>query len=108
MGTNKETAKQAVKINKGSPVPGMNRRWVIGLLFFVVFLDLLGLGILIPVIPLNRKFFDDNELVSSLPIVVYSLCQFIVSTFSCSLFSFYSIDVSTSPNCGDDRSELIP
>lgn len=55
----------------------MTRRRVVGTLFLVIFLDLLGFGILIPVIPLYAKFFGANEFVGSLLIAVYSLFQFI-------------------------------
>ncbi|MFC4408341.1 MFS transporter [Haloarchaeobius iranensis] len=60
----------------GVPVPGMTRRRVVGTLFLVIFLDLLGFGILIPVIPLYAKFFGANEFVGSLLIATYSLFQF--------------------------------
>ena len=58
-------------------VPGMGRRRVIGTLFFIVFIDLLGFGILIPVIPLYAKFFGANEFVGSLLIATYSAFQFV-------------------------------
>jgi len=61
----------------GSPVPGMGRRRVLGTLFLIVFLDLLGFGILIPVIPLYAKAFGANEFVGSLLIATYSLFQFV-------------------------------
>ena len=57
-------------------VAGMGRRRVVGTLFLVVFIDLLGFGILIPVIPLYAKFFGANEFVGSLLIATYSLFQF--------------------------------
>jgi len=60
-----------------SPVPGTSRRRVVGTLFLVVFLDLVGFGILIPVIPLYAKFFGANEFVGSLLIATYSLFQFV-------------------------------
>jgi MFS family permease len=55
----------------------MNRRRVVGTLFLVVFIDLLGFGVLIPVIPLYAKFFGANEFVGSLLIATYSLFQFV-------------------------------
>ncbi len=61
----------------GVPVPGMTRRRVVRTLFLVVFLDLLGFGILIPVIPLYARFFGANEFVGSLLIATYSLFQFV-------------------------------
>ncbi|WP_369684153.1 MFS transporter [Haloarchaeobius sp. FL176] len=57
-------------------MPGMTRRRVVGTLFLIIFLDLLGFGILIPVIPLYAKFFGANEFVGSLLIATYSLFQF--------------------------------
>jgi MFS family permease len=58
-------------------LPGTSRRRVVGTLFLVVFIDLLGFGILIPVIPLYAKFFGANEFVGSLLIARYSLFQFV-------------------------------
>ncbi len=57
-------------------VAGLSRRRAIGTLFLIVFIDLLGFGILIPVIPLYAKFFGANEFVGSLLIATYSLFQF--------------------------------
>ncbi|WP_435347681.1 MFS transporter [Haloarchaeobius sp. HRN-SO-5] len=56
---------------------GKTRRRVVGTLFLVIFIDLLGFGILIPVIPLYAKFFGANEFVGSLLIATYSLFQFV-------------------------------
>jgi DHA1 family tetracycline resistance protein-like MFS transporter len=61
----------------GVPIPGMSRKRAIGTLFLVVFIDLLGFGILIPVIPLYAKFFGANEFIGSLLIATYSLFQFV-------------------------------
>ena len=58
-------------------LPNRNRRRVVGTLFLIVFIDLLGFGILIPVIPLYAKFFGANEFVGSLLIATYSLFQFV-------------------------------
>jgi MFS family permease len=63
--------------DEAAPIPGMTRRRAIGTLFLVVFIDLLGFGILIPVIPLYAKFFGANEFVGSLLIATYSLFQFL-------------------------------
>jgi DHA1 family tetracycline resistance protein-like MFS transporter len=57
-------------------VAGLSRRRAVGTLFLIVFIDLLGFGILIPVIPLYAKFFGANEFVGSLLIATYSLFQF--------------------------------
>ena len=58
-------------------IPAASRRRAVGTLFLVVFIDLLGFGILIPVIPLYAKFFGANEFVGSLLIATYSLFQFV-------------------------------
>ncbi|MFB6105279.1 MAG: MFS transporter [Halobacteriaceae archaeon] len=55
----------------------MGRRRVVATLFFIIFLDLLGFGILIPIIPLYAKFFGANEFVGSLLIATYSAFQFV-------------------------------
>src|SRR5210317_1539434 len=52
-----------------------NRRPV-AILFLIVFIDLVGFGLLIPVIPLYAKFFGANEFTGSLLIATYSLLQF--------------------------------
>ncbi|MFB6092243.1 MAG: MFS transporter [Haloquadratum sp.] len=54
-----------------------SRRRVVGTLFLVVFIDLLGFGILIPVIPLYAQAFGANEFVGSLLIATYSAFQFL-------------------------------
>jgi len=54
-----------------------NRGRIVGTLFLVVFIDLLGFGILIPVIPLYAQAFGANEFVGSLLIATYSLFQFV-------------------------------
>lgn len=77
MQDDQETSNSGTEPNEETPVPGMNRRRVVGILFFVVFIDLLGFGILIPVIPLYAKFFGANEFVGSLLIAIYSLFQFV-------------------------------
>lgn len=76
MSDNEKTLKPAAETDEEPPVPGMNRRRVVGILFLVVFIDLLGFGILVPVIPLYAKFFGANEFIGSLLIAVYSLFQF--------------------------------
>lgn len=77
MRDNQETSNPATEIGEGSPIPETNRQRIVGILFLVIFLDLLGFGILIPVIPLYAKFFGANEFIGSLLIAVYSLFQFI-------------------------------
>src|SRR5210317_2165644 len=55
-----------------------NRRPV-AILFLIVFIDLVGFGLLIPVIPLYAKFFGANEFTGSLLIATYSLLQFLAA-----------------------------
>ena len=55
-----------------------NRRPV-AILFLIVFIDLVGFGLLIPVIPLYAKFFGANEFTGSLLIATYSLFQFLAA-----------------------------
>jgi MFS family permease len=59
------------------PNADIDRRSALATLFLVVFIDLLGFGILIPVIPLYALSFGANEFVGSLLIAVYSLFQFV-------------------------------
>jgi len=55
-----------------------NRR-AVAILFLIVFIDLVGFGLLIPVIPLYAKFFGANEFTGSLLIATYSLLQFLAA-----------------------------
>jgi len=50
---------------------------VIGIVFGIVFVDLLGFGILIPVIPLYAESFGATEFTASLLIAAYSAFQFL-------------------------------
>jgi DHA1 family tetracycline resistance protein-like MFS transporter len=54
-----------------------NERRALATVFAVVFVDLLGFGILIPVIPLYARGFGANEFVASLLIATYSALQFV-------------------------------
>ncbi|MFC4550974.1 MULTISPECIES: MFS transporter [Halorussus] len=54
-----------------------NRGRALAVVFGVVFLDLLGFGILIPVIPLYALHFGASEFVGSLLIASYSATQFL-------------------------------
>lgn len=69
--------RQGESEERPDPLPGRSRRRVIGILFVIVFIDLLGFGILIPVIPLYAKFFGANEFIGSLLIATYSFFQFL-------------------------------
>jgi MFS family permease len=53
-----------------------NRRRAIATVFTVVFVDLLGFGILIPVIPLYARSFGADEFTASLLIAAFSVFQF--------------------------------
>ncbi|MFB6184990.1 MAG: MFS transporter [Haloarculaceae archaeon] len=56
-----------------------NRRRALLTLFVVVFVDLLGFGILIPVIPLYAEAYGASEFVGSLLIASYSGMQFLAA-----------------------------
>jgi DHA1 family tetracycline resistance protein-like MFS transporter len=53
------------------------RRRAIAVVFFVVFLDLLGFSIVIPILPFYTRFFGGNELVIGAVAATYSLTQFL-------------------------------
>lgn len=57
--------------------PIENRRRAIATLFGIVFIDLLGFGILIPIIPLYAEAFGANEFVVGLLLASYSATQFV-------------------------------
>jgi len=48
----------------------------IGIIFLTVFIDLVGFGIVIPVLPLYAKHFGANESINGLLVGVYSAAQF--------------------------------
>ncbi|WP_410765205.1 MFS transporter [Haloferax sp. DFSO60] len=56
-----------------------NPRRALGVVFVIVFVDLLGFGILIPVIPLYALSFGATEFVGSLLIASYSAMQFLAA-----------------------------
>lgn len=58
-------------------VPVANRRRALATVFAIVFVDLLGFGILIPIIPLYAESFGASEFVVGLLIASYSALQFI-------------------------------
>jgi len=49
----------------------------LGIIFLTVFIDLVGFGIVIPILPLYAKHFGANETVNGLLVGVYSLMQFV-------------------------------
>src|SRR6056297_1743444 len=54
-----------------------NPRRAMGVIFAIVFVDLLGFGILIPIIPLYAEHFGANEFVVGLLLASYSVMQFL-------------------------------
>lgn len=54
-----------------------NPRRALAVVFAIVFVDLLGFGILIPVIPLYAESFGANEFVIGLLLASYSITQFV-------------------------------
>jgi MFS family permease len=58
-----------------------NPRRALAVVFLVVFVDLVGFGILIPVIPLYALSFGATEFVGSLLIASYSATQFVAAPF---------------------------
>jgi MFS family permease len=58
-----------------------NSRRALAVVFGIVFIDLLGFGILIPVIPLYALSFGASEFVGSLLIASYSAFQFLAAPF---------------------------
>ena len=59
--------------------PVGNTRRALATVFFIVFVDLLGFGILIPVIPLYAESFGASEFVVGLLIASYSVTQFVAA-----------------------------
>lgn len=59
--------------------PVENRGRAIAVVFTVVFVDLLGFGILVPVIPLYAEAFGASEFVVGLLVASYSLAQFVAT-----------------------------
>ena len=51
----------------------------IGIIFLTIFIDLVGFGIVIPVLPLYAKHFGANETVNGLLVATYSAVQFFFS-----------------------------
>ena len=54
-----------------------NKKAQLGIIFLTVFIDLVGFGIVIPILPLYAKHFGANETVNGLLVGVYSLMQFV-------------------------------
>jgi len=62
-----------------------SRGRILGVVFAIVFVDLLGFGILIPVIPLYAESFGASEFVVGLLLASYSAMQFVAAPFLGSL-----------------------
>jgi DHA1 family tetracycline resistance protein-like MFS transporter len=54
-----------------------NKKAQLGIIFFTVFIDLIGFGIVIPILPLYAKHFGVNELVNGILVGSYSGMQFV-------------------------------
>jgi len=54
-----------------------NKKAQLGIICLTVFIDLIGFGIIIPILPLYAKHFGANEIVIGLLLGTYSLMQFI-------------------------------
>src|SRR5947208_14481362 len=49
------------------------------IIFFIVFMDLLGFGVIIPLMPIYARQFQASPLQVTLMFAIYSACQFIAS-----------------------------
>ena len=56
-----------------------NKTAQLGIIFLTVFIDLIGFGIVIPILPIYAQHFGANEMVIGLLLGTYSLMQFIFS-----------------------------
>lgn len=59
----------------------MNRKPAIGVIFFTTFLDLLGFGIIIPILPTFAEELGASDLEIGLIAAIYALMNFIFSSF---------------------------
>jgi MFS transporter, DHA1 family, tetracycline resistance protein len=64
-----------------APVPPSTNppRSALGIIFLIVLLDLMGFGIIIPLLPLYAKKFDASPLQVTVLFSIYSICQFLAS-----------------------------
>lgn len=56
-----------------------NKKAQLGIIFLTVFIDLIGFGIVIPILPIYAQHFGANETVIGLLLGTYSLMQFLFS-----------------------------
>ncbi len=52
---------------------------VMGIIFLIVFMDLLGFGVIIPLLPVYAKNYDASPLQVGLLFSIYSICQLVAS-----------------------------
>lgn len=57
----------------------MNKRSPLAIIFFTVFIDLVGFGIVIPILPLYAQYFGASPFVIGCLVGIYSLMQFIAA-----------------------------
>lgn len=76
MSTSTEAVPAAMKPAPASPKPS---RHALALIFATIFLDLLGIGILVPVIPFLVRRFDSDALTVGLLALSFSAAQFVAS-----------------------------
>jgi len=58
-----------------------NKKAQLGIIFLTIFIDLIGFGIVIPILPLYAKHFGANELTNGILVGIYSGMQFIFAPF---------------------------
>src|SRR5438045_5955367 len=61
-----------------TPAPPPPKR-ALRIIFFIVFMDLLGLRVIIPLMPIYARQFNASPLEVTLLFAIYSACQFIAS-----------------------------
>jgi MFS family permease len=68
-----------MSMSETQPSPGAPPKGALSSIFFIVFMDLLGFGIIIPLLPLFAKQYRASALDVGLLFSIYSGCQFIAS-----------------------------
>ena len=59
------------------PSPAPPPKGALGIIFLIVFMDLLGFGIIIPLLPFYVPGYEENALKVTLLFSIYSICQFV-------------------------------
>jgi MFS transporter, DHA1 family, tetracycline resistance protein len=64
-----------------TPEPPLNQppKGALGIIFLIVFMDLLGFGIIVPLQPFYAKMYEASALQVTLLFSIYSICQFIAA-----------------------------